>query len=66
VWRSEIADFDSVSSIKYELLRHQELKTVSREIKESLAAETKQETHLSEKLNNSAAQLEETEKIYRI
>ncbi|MEK4554958.1 SMC family ATPase [Jeotgalicoccus sp. FSL K6-3177] len=62
MWRSEIADFESVSSIKYELLRHQELKTAGREIKESLAAETKQETHLSEKLNNSAAQLEETEK----
>src|SRR5699024_8234838 len=61
-WRAEIADFESVSSIKYELLRHHELTTADQEIKEILGVEKEQETYLSRKLENSQAELEKIEK----
>lgn len=60
-WRKEISDFESVSSIKYELLRRKELAASLDEIKETLTKEKAQQSDLSEQLKNSKTQLEETE-----
>lgn len=60
-WRKEISDFESVSSIKYELMRRKELAASLDEIKETLTKEKAQQSDLSEQLKNSKTQLEETE-----
>lgn len=60
-WRKEISDFESVSSIKYELMRRKELAASLDEIKETLTKEKAQQSNLSEQLKNSKTQLEETE-----
>lgn len=60
-WRKEITDFESVSSIKYELLRHKELAASITEINESLKAEKEQEEIFSEALKNNTAQLKDIE-----
>ncbi|CDZ99780.1 Nuclease SbcCD subunit C [Jeotgalicoccus saudimassiliensis] len=61
-WRSDIATFESVSTIKYELLRHKELGASADEINNSLSKERELEQSLSEKLKNSQTELEETER----
>ena len=60
-WRKEIKDFESVSSIKYELLRHKELESSAAEINDSLSSEKEREKNLAEELKNSTAQLENIE-----
>lgn len=60
-WRKEITDFESVSSIKYELLRHKELAASITDISESLKSEKEQEENLVEKLKNNTVQLKNIE-----
>ena len=62
-WRKEITDFELVSSIKYELLRHKELAASITEINESLKAEKEQEEIFSEALKNNTVQLKDIEEI---
>ena len=60
-WRKEISDFESVSSIKYELLRRKELAASLDENKDTLTKEKAQQSDLSEQLKNSKTQLEQAE-----
>lgn len=60
-WRAEIASFESVSTIKYELLRHKELDAAAYEINDNLTKEKKQESEISEQLKISRTRLEQTE-----
>ena len=61
IWRKEINDFETVSSIKYELLRRKELARSVDEINEALTKEKEQQSELSEQLKNSKTQLEQAE-----
>lgn len=60
-WRSEIASFESVSTIKYELLRHKELDAAACGINDNLTKEKEKQSELSAQLKNSKAQLEQAE-----
>ena len=60
-YRKKIASFESVSSVKYELLRDKELEAAMHDMNVKLTEEKEQEKNLSEQLKHIAAELKEAE-----
>ena len=61
-WRDEISQFDKVSAIKYELLRHKELDESIMELTDSLGKEKTRQEELNDNLKIKTDELSELEK----